>query len=155
MVEITSFPHKGKEQTGRMMYHFAEAYRGDIGPSRFARLPSWFAEVSRIPYKSDDEIFPSDAGEVVEVVARPRHLLNRKIWPALDCKKKAILMGAWAACNGIPFAFVAVSENPDKVIHHVLPFLCVDGEWISADATLPEYELGQAFPFTKAEELTR
>lgn len=155
MWKIDAFPHGGKGLTGKLMYHFADAYCEDLGLNRHARLPAFFADVRRIPYRSDDELFPSDANDVTEIVARPKYLLDRRLWPALDCKKKAILMGAWAACNGIPYAFVAVAEYPEKSIHHVFPLLFVDGEWITADATLPENYLGQSFPLTKAEELTR
>jgi len=140
------------------MYQFAENYSDDLGPARYQRLPSWYDSVRRIPYQSDDDLFSEFTDrpdDIVELVARPKYLMDRRLFPALDCKKKAILIGAWAKANDIPFAFVAVSEYPDKHIHHVLPLLCLDGEWITADATFPKYSLGQDYDFTRVEELRR
>lgn len=155
MVTVDIMPHEGKEKTGRWMYHFAENYNEDLGSFRHLPFSRWFDRVAAIPYGSDDEIFPEAGSEVVEVVARPEYLMNRKTWPRLDCKKKAILIGAWASANDTPFAFLAVSEKPSKEIHHVFPVVCLNGRWVTADATFPDYRIAQAFPITYAEELRR
>lgn len=155
MINLGVVPHKGKELTGKYMYHFAEDYCKDLGPLRFASLSAMYDRVRRIPYRCDEELFPDSPGDVVEVVARPRYLLDSKMWPALDCKKKAILLGAWAAANGIPFSFLAVSEVPSKEVHHVMPVIFPRNEMVTVDATFPEYEIGQGYPVTYAEELKR
>jgi len=155
MVTVDIMPHEGKEYTGRWMYHFAENFNEDLGAFRFLPFARWYDRVAAIPYGSDDEIFPDSEKEIIEVVARPEYLMNRATWPRLDCKKKAILIGAWAAANGVPFAFLAVSEKPSKEIHHVFPVVCLNGQWKTADATFPDYHIGQAFPITHAEELRR
>jgi hypothetical protein len=155
MVTVEIMPHGGKELTGKWMYHFAENFHEDLGPYRFVPFARWYDRVAAIPYRSDDEIFPESPDEIIEVVARPGQLMNKGLWPRLDCKKKAILIGAWAAANGVPFAFVAVSERLDKEIEHVFPVVCFNGEWVTADATLPGYHIGQVFPITRVEELTR
>lgn len=154
-MRVADFPHEGKALTGKLMYHFAEKYCTDLGPARFQGIQSWYDEVRRIPYQSDDEYFPASPKDVVEVVARPKYLLDRTIWPAIDCKKKSILIGAWAAANAVPYCFLAVAEFPNRNIHHVFPMVNLGGEWVTADATFPEYHLGQAFDLTKIEELKR
>lgn len=150
-------PHEGKELTGRYMYHFAEQFPGDMERVKSFPFPLWFACVRDIPYQSDDELFPAEPGRIVEVVARPAYLMDRRIFPKLDCKKKAILIGAWAAANGCPFCFMAVSETGfrSRDVHHVFPMVDAGRGWETADATLPEFQIGQAFPITYAEELAR
>jgi len=147
-------PHQGKELTGRRMYQFAENFSSDLGELARLPLPDFFMRVADIPYESDDDLFPGS--ESVEVNARPAYLLDRSIFPALDCKKKSILMGAWARENGIPFRFLAVSELPTRRVHHVFADLNLPaGGWTTADATFPHYRLGQGFPLTFATELAR
>jgi hypothetical protein len=155
VIRLGFVPHGGKELTGRYMYHFAEDYANDLGGYLRMPFPAWYSRVQDIPYKSDDDLFPDEPGRVVEVVARPSYLLSRRMFPALDCKKKAILCGAWAAGNGRPFCFVASSELPSKQIHHVFPVIDFGRGLETADATFPGYRLGQAFPITYAEELPR
>lgn len=138
------------------MYHFAQDYAEDLGGLRRLPFRAWYDRVKSIPYRSDDELFPEEPGRVVEVVARPSYLLNRRMFPALDCKKKSILCGAWAAANGRPFCFLAVSQIPSKQIHHVLPVIDFDGRGFNmTDATFPDYHIGPNDPITYAEELPR
>ena len=156
MITLGLMRHGGKELTGLYMYHYAENYSGDLGGFRALPFPAWYDRVKSIPYRSDDELFPDEPGRVVEVVARPEILLSRRMFPALDCKKKAILCGAWAAANNRPFAFLAVSEMPSREIHHVFPVIDFDGRGFqSTDATFPQFSIGDHFPITYAEELPR
>lgn len=156
MITFGLLRHGGKELTGRYMYHYAEKFCGDLGGLRALPFPAWYDRVKSIPYRSDDELFPEEAGRVVEVVARPALLLSRRVFPALDCKKKSILCGAWAAANRRPFAFLAVSEIPSREVHHVFPVIDYDGRGFrTADATFPQYKIGDVFPITYAEELPR
>lgn len=136
------------------MYQFAENFSSDLGGLACYPFPDFFSRVAEIPYQSDDDLF-ADVPGIVEVNARPALLLNRRIFPALDCKKKAILIGAWAHANGVPFRFLAVSEMPDQVVHHVFADVDLGDGWKTADATLPHYRIGQAFPLTFATELQR
>lgn len=156
MITLGLLAHGGKELTGRYMYHFATEFAGDLGGLKSLPFPAFYSRVQEIPYQSDDELFPEDRDRVVEVVARPGLLMNRRLFPRLDCKKKSILCGAWAAANRRPFCFLAVSEIPSREVHHVFPVIDFDGRGFrTADATLPEYRIGQAFPITYAEELKR
>lgn len=132
-------------QTGRQIYKMAKFYR-DLGSKLETTLSSFFNYVKSIPYSEDDL--------TAEVVARPKYLM--KNFSSLDCKKKAVLMGAWFEAHGVPWRLLAISERPDKKIHHVFPQAKIEGEWRTADATYPEYNLFEPKPLaTKAEELPR
>lgn len=144
--------YRGKELAGSRMYFLCENFADDLRAFADWNFAAWFDFVKAIPYVSDEDVFP---GEVVEVLARPKILLDSKIFPALDCKKKSVLIGSWAEKNRIPYRFLAVSEKLDGDIHHVFPQLDFGGGWITADATLPDYKIGQGFPITKAVELKR
>jgi len=116
------------------MYRLIERFHKDLGALAAMPLEKFFDYVKKIPYQRDTR------GR--EVVARPGLLL--KEFPSLDCKKKAILICAWARCNGIPFRLVACSERPDKKIHHVFPQIKNSGRLCNADATYSKYVLGQS-----------
>jgi len=118
----------------RMVRYGAEG--NDLGGLAKMPLPSFFDKVRSIPYKRDIK------GR--ETVARPSLLL--KEFPALDCKKKAILMGAWCLANEIPFRFIAVSENPSRRFHHVFLLANFFGQWRPIDATYPHYKLFEKKP---------
>ena len=135
-----SEPLASRGQTGRRMYALA-AMSGDLQsiyvhdkgrPVTLASLPfpRFYNFVRRIPYRRDDA--------PVEVVARPRYLVERASG-GLDCKKKAILLGAWLNANGYrpmkEWRFVAMSSKPSGSIHHVFPQVNMSGEWKNADAT--------------------
>lgn len=150
------FPHKGRADTGRWMYYLAEKYAGDVAALGALSLPEYFRLVSNMPYKNDETAFRDPFREVV---ARPAFILqmaqNDRIG-GIDCKKKAILIGAWSQLNGLPWELVAMSEQPDKEIHHVFPLVLLGNKWINADATYPRYRLGAPKPeMTFAERLCR
>lgn len=154
-IDLNVLRHQGKELTGLYMYYYAQCFADDLGG--LSRLPfsSWHARVKSIPYASDDELFPENPSQIVEVVARPGLLMAGGPFRALDCKKKSILVGAWAAANKKPYAFIASSEVPSKKIHHVFPVVDLGDGWVTADATFPEFQIGQSYPITYAEELRR
>ncbi len=142
----------GKEWTGNEMRRMSREYWGDLGSYLSWPFSAWFDFVRILPYQSDNRRFPD---RILEVVARPALLLDKNIFPRLDCKKKAILIGAWAEGNGFPYRFVAVSSRPDGEVHHVMPQINFGGGWINADATFPDFEIGQGHEITFAAELTQ
>lgn len=141
---------EGKEVTGREMYQASKDFAGDLGPYSAWPFAAWFDFVRLMPYESDESRFP---WRVVELVPRPAYLLDRSLFPEVDCKKKAILLGAWAHANHKPFRFLAVSSREDKQIHHVFPQIDFGDGWVTVDATFPEFRIGQAHPITYAAEL--
>lgn len=151
-VEVLAQELTGKELTGREMYGAVEAYWGDLGPFLSWPFSAWFRYVSLIPYESDERRFP---WRVIELVSRPAFLLDRTLFPKIDCKKKAILIGAWARGNGYPFRFLAVSSRGDKEVHHVFPQIDFGNGWVTVDATFPDFEIGQRHDITFAAELSK
>lgn len=150
MIVLTQ-DYDGKEATGREMYRMVSDFWLDVAPFMVWDFPDWFDFVRAIPYVSDDQLFPD---QIVELLSRPWWLLDPRLFPGMDCKKKAILIACWAYANRCPFRFLAVSEVPSKKIHHVFPQIDFGNGWENCDATFPSYRIGQKYPITYAEELT-
>ena len=139
--------------TGAEMYRLADTYAGDLGALARMPLQRFHRRIASIPFRTDAQIFTGPEEQNDEGLKRPAMLLKE---PALDCKKKNLLMGAWAKQNGVPFRFVAISEKRNGKIHHVMTQLLLNGQWTNADATLPTDRIGGAKPgVTRAMELLR
>lgn len=120
-----------KSQTARAMYGLVRAFASDLGATSKKSLPEYFDLVRRIPYLRDVK------GH--EVVARPALIL--KEFPAIDCKKKAILIASYLQLNGIPWRFVASSVRKDRRVHHVFTQAQINGEWRNVDPTYSHFKL--------------
>lgn len=129
-------PLQDKRQTAARMYQYANRYYKDLLRFRtnmgrpLGRVPLlvFFDFVRRIPYREDEQ--------PVEVVARPAHIINyRRL--GMDCKKKSLLMLAFARCQVPPIAsrLVASSNRQSGEIHHCFPQLFLSGAWRNFDAT--------------------
>jgi len=137
-----------RSQTGESMYRMAEHWK-DLGTLADKSFDEFFEFVKNIPYKEDGE---------KEVTARPKFLLDTSMFPFLDCKKKAVLIGAWLNANKyIPsedWRFVAVAENEEEEIEHVFSQVKINDKWHNFDATYFNMEQSEPKPeATKAEEL--
>jgi hypothetical protein len=83
-----------------------------------------------------------------DYVADPRGLewVQRPLYtilgsgPCRDCDDRAIVVGAYAELNGLPFRFVAVGNRPGRP-HHVFCEVLVGEDWIVVDATYPHDRL--------------
>ena len=108
-------------------------------------IEEYFDYVKKIPYTKD--------AKNVEVVSRPKYLLNKKVFPALDCKKKAILMGSFMLLKHGPesYRFIISSNRPDKQIGHIFTQINIDGSWINADATYAQNQIGKTKKITAFE----
>ncbi len=141
-VNVIERIHGGKVLTGQEMYRLCREFYRDLGSHLGKSAERWFDFVAAIPYVNDSEL---TGGTDDEIVARPRYLLDRFMFPALDCKKKAILIGAW--CEGqnprVPYRFIATSEKPNNAIHHVFTQIRKFPGWVNADPTYPEYRFGE------------
>lgn len=142
-----------KEQTGRKMHALIGRFARDLenvyvrinGKTRqFSRLDPLEVHtiVKNIPYKKDTA--------PVEVVARPSRLLNGEFSAGLDCKKKAIIICAWAKPK-YPYRLVASSRRADLKFHHVFPMVFLGGQWVNFDATYSNMQLGAVKQVTKAQ----
>lgn len=140
-VETITRLHGGKVLTGQEMYRLAKTYAADIGGHAFKSLPTWFRFVRDLAYQTDAKLTGGDD----EVLARPRYLLDPSVFPALDCKKKAILIAAWCESQNPPvlYRFIATSEKPSKEIHHVFTQVRKYPGWLNVDPTFSSFRLGE------------
>jgi hypothetical protein len=109
-------------------------YKGKNTPLSQLPLERFHRFVREIPYKMDEK--------PIEVLMRPYYAVKFRS-QGIDCKKKAILMAAWAERNGLKWRFIASSRRPDKRKHHVYPQLKLSGEWVNSDATYRHYRIGE------------
>lgn len=146
-------PLYDKDQTGDRMYDLVIRFARDlesvmVGDRSASDLTieEFFDFVRRLPYRRDTR--------PIEIVARPYYIISR-MSSGLDCKKKGILIAAWAECNNVPWRFIASSIRKDGRKHHVFPQLYIRGKWRNVDATYPEYRLyGSKSNLTSAEILS-
>ena len=128
----------GKDETVQRIISLANRFRDDVPDG--IPLKAWFDRVRLIPYRRDPH--------GVEVAARPSHSLRYGPTVGIDCKKKCILMVAWAIKNGVPWRVITSSKRADKRHHHVFPQFLISGKWTNADATYPQYKVGEKKPVT-------
>jgi len=153
----TREPLADKYQTASRIKSLVNTYYKDLdgvlvsgisssSPVPLSSLPldQYYSFVRRIPYRRDTK--------PIEVIARPYHILKYRDL-GMDCKKKAILMGAYFKKHNIPFRFIGSSNRADKKVHHIFPQIKKDGRWQNADATYNDYRLFQPKTTTHAEVL--
>jgi len=139
-------PLLSRDQSGRAIYRQAKNF-GDLKGGLETTLRDWFDFVKALPYEENP---PG-----TEIVKRPAFVLREQETP-IDCKQKAVLMGAWLEAHGIPWRLAAVSERKDKQIHHVMIQAKIEGRWKNIDATYSDFELFEPKRnVTYAEELPR
>lgn len=125
---------KNVRHTGALMVRLASKYFKDV--SAFAGMTpnAFFDYVKKIPYNRDPV--------QTEFLQRPFYTIagNR---PGGDCDDKAIVSGAYAICNGIPFRFKAMGRYIDKPLHHVATDLFLNGSWTHFDPTYSDQVFGK------------
>lgn len=136
--------------TGALMAETVAKYHEDVSFLDDESLEYCFHYVASLPYIPD----PEDG----EYLSRPKASLspNAKF---RDCDDKAIILGCCLYRREIPFYFIAVSENKNKDIHHVLIELAkpekdktlqgFNKKVRFLDATYPENEYGLVKKFYK------
>jgi hypothetical protein len=88
----------------------------------------------------------------VEVIARPKHLLNQAM-AGLDCKKKSILVGSYLKGKNLNFRLIGSSNKKNKNIHHVFPQVKSGSVWKNLDATYPNNRIFETKRVTAYEVL--
>ncbi len=121
--------HPGHRETCRLMRQYVELYHDDALWLKLFSLDEVFDYIEKIPYAYDREIW----GNGVEGIVRPARF--REL-PGLDCKKKAILVGCWARCNGLQYKFVAVDDTGRGITHVFAAVEETPGNWVSMDCTV-------------------
>ena len=130
------------------MHRLIKNYWSDLNESGHLdkTLQEFYEFVKKIPYK-EDPLW-------TEVLSRPKFSLNQYIIPALDCKKKAILISSWLYAHGIPYRLIAISEMQDAQIHHVFAQGYFKNEgWKNIDPTYPEFQLFEPKYATAGEQI--
>jgi hypothetical protein len=126
-----------KIETTKKMHYFIAKYYKDLRNFHIVRngkrvpllsltVKQFFDFVRKIPYRQDKK--------PIEVVARPKHILNsRRI--GMDCKKKSVLIASYLKNRKIPYRLIGSSIKSTRRIHHIFPQACFSGDWKNLDAT--------------------
>lgn len=123
-------------QTLTAMRDHVEKHFTDVEEFKYFSPNSIFDHVKEIPFYPDPEFY--------EIISRPSYLMDPEIFPGMDCKKKSILIAAWAKNKGLPYAFMAGSEEKGVEPHHVFPIVKIPEKgWIAMDATFPHNRIGE------------
>lgn len=142
---INVVPLKSRQQTGRRIYALARMFKNDLWEFQDCSLEQFYDIVHSIPF-SQDPVFN-------EIVSRPSYLLDRQIFPFLDCKKKTVLFAAFFELQNWDYILVASSDNTGDP-HHVFILLWDGEDWLPVDATLYEdYLFGPMPELVHAETL--
>lgn len=154
---IITEPLRNKRQTIDRMFEVAKKYSSDLDSiyikknnsyvslSRLS-LPEFYEVIKNIPYQRDIE--------PIEIVARPRIVWERFLTgKGKDCKKAAVMLGAYFNKKNIPWRLATVSTRKDRQVHHVFPQadIYLSGQFINVDATYPSMSIGQGKRVTKIE----
>jgi hypothetical protein len=140
MIE-TQEPLIDKKQTAEKIKSLVKKYADDLKIITLEEydttldnltIEEYFDFVKSIPYRKDTT--------PVEVVSRPYYICKYK-YLGMDCKKKAVLMASWCACNNIKYRFIGSSKRPDKKVHHIYVQAFLDSRWENIDATYDYYSL--------------
>jgi hypothetical protein len=149
-MQLYSWPLGSKYRTVKEIKHAVNTYYKDLND--FPELTGmdireFYDYVKNIPYVRD---VPES-----EIISRPRYLLT--MFPALDCKKKTILMGSYMRLKYGPksYRFCLSSNRPDGAIGHVFTQIYNGTRWINADATYAHNRLGAKKRVTNFEIMGR
>lgn len=122
-------------QTGQEMAGLVKNFNEDVKYFDDWDFENFYLFCCLLPYKPDPK--------GIELLQRPKFALNKNALYR-DCDDKHILLGAWMYRHGLPFCFVAQSQKPDKILHHV----CImDSENKNIDCTY-EQNLFYTIPVT-------
>lgn len=144
-----------KSQTSHAMYKLIELFSGDLKKISIKKngqnillqnlsLPDFFNLVRKIKYRKDHA--------PIEVISRPRHILNLR-GLGMDCKKKALLIASYLRNAGLPYRLIGSSKRENGRIHHVFVQGFINDRWENIDATYKHYKLFQEKKVTNAEIL--
>lgn len=150
-------PLRDKKQTVKRIFQLAETFKNDLDNIYIQKngqtvavsdleFEEFYNFVKSLPYERD--IAP------IEVTARPKIIIERILeGRGRDCKKAAILLGAYFNKRGISWRLATVSTRNDLQIHHIFPQvdISLNGEFLNVDATYSNMKLFQEKKVTNAE----
>jgi hypothetical protein len=134
---LKSWPLNSKYRTVKEIKYAVHRYYKDLleFPDLMKMNVNQFYDYTKnIPYVRDVR--------ETEIVSRPRYLLT--MFPALDCKKKAIVFSSFMLLKHGPgsFRFVLSSNRPDGQIGHIFTQIYTGNGWTNADATYSTNKIG-------------
>lgn len=150
-MRIIDRPLVDYRETGREIWSMIDNFSGDIGNLKNMDLDEYYKMVKNIPYLMDGDYWrlsgkTPEEDEIWELVARPRNIFGYLLDLGIDCKKKTILIGSWLKENDLIQRIVAVSELPNKQLHHVFNQVHLNGDWVNIDATYSDMKLFEFKP---------
>lgn len=140
-----------RRQSAEKIYNVARKFWPDLLEFKDWSLPQFYDYVHAIPFISDD-VYDTEKIHF-EVLLRPGYLLNRDIFSFLDCKKKTVLLAAFAEMQDWDWILIATSEDPGFDPHHIFLLLWDGDDWRPVDANLPEDYLFKPKPYIVESEL--
>lgn len=127
------------------MVYLAKTYFKDLARFSNYSVREFFDLVRKLPYIPDLK--------KVEVIHRPGFTLSNTV-KFRDCDDKAVLLGAFLYMKRIIFRFIAVSDNPDQKLHHVLIEAIIGGVPRQLDATYPRNSFDLQKKFTAIQPIS-
>lgn len=124
---------RSRSQTAKDIYELAKEFYPDLLEFKDYTLEEFYNVVQSVPFGMDEDYY-SPQGEHWEVVPRPAYILNRDIFPFIDCKKKTILLSAFFELKGWDYLLTATSEHEGDP-HHIFILLWTGDDWQAVDAT--------------------
>jgi hypothetical protein len=150
-VQIRDVALNSRQQTANDIYKIAREYWTDLLPFQNWTLEQFYNYVHSIPFIADD--IYSDDHNHYEIISRPLYLLDRELFPFIDCKKKTTLFASFAEMQGWTWILYAVSFEPGIEPHHILLLIWKNDDWLPVDANMPENYLFEIPIITEGEIL--
>jgi hypothetical protein len=146
-MQVIEEPLRDKRQTVNRIFELSRRFSGDLDrvfvringgdyPAASLTLAEYFDFVKSIPYRRDRE--------PVEIVARPRIIFTNYLSGiGKDCKKSAVLVGAYLEKKHVPWRLAVISTRRDREMHHIFPQADVyfSGDFLNIDATYSNMHL--------------
>lgn len=126
---LSSYNIKSVQETGEKMVYLVKNYYTDLIRFYNFSIKEFFEVVRKLPYIPDVA--------KIEVIHRPGFTLSESV-KFRDCDDKMVLMGAFLYMKKIIFRFIAVSDMPNRKLHHVLIEAIIGGQPRQLDPTYPK-----------------
>lgn len=135
-MRVKDVPLRSRKQSAEDIYNVSRKFWSDLLPFQEWTLRQFYEYIHSIPFVSDDVY--DDGNTHFELVPRPAYLLDRDMFPFLDCKKKTTLFAAFAEMQGWDWILIGSSETYGVDPHHIFLLIWDGDNWLPVDANLPE-----------------
>lgn len=135
-MRVKDVPLRSRRQTAKDIYNVARKHWPDLLEFKEWNLQQFYDFIHAIPFVSDD-VYDTETDHF-ELVPRPGYLLDRDYFPFLDCKKKTVLLSAFAEMQGWDWILCGSSETEGVDPHHIFLLVWDGDDWLPVDANQPE-----------------